>query len=59
MHGIKTALGLELVKSIQNEEFTSTQILKAFIKSAIIAHKETNCITEGNGSPATDPRDLC
>ena len=40
-------LGLEIVKSIQDGEFTSTQILKAFIKSAVIAHKEKNCITEG------------
>lgn len=39
--------GLEIVKSIQDREFTSTQILRAFIKSAVIAHGETNCITEG------------
>jgi hypothetical protein len=46
-------LGLEIVKSIQDREFTSTQILKVFIKSAVIAHKETNCITEGEENPAT------
>jgi len=39
--------GLEIVKSIQDREFTSTHILKAFIKSAILAQKETNCLTEG------------
>ena len=43
-------IGLEIVKSIQDREFTSTQILKAFIKSSIIAHKGTNCITEGEES---------
>lgn len=42
-------LGLEIVKSIETREFTSVQILKAFIKSAVIAHNETNCITEGQG----------
>ena len=40
-------LGLEIVKSIRDREFTSTQILKVFIKSAVIAHGKTNCITEG------------
>lgn len=45
-------LGLEIVKSIQDREFTSTQILKVFIKSAVIAHNETNCITEGEGNLA-------
>jgi hypothetical protein len=45
-------LGLEIVKSIQDRGFTSTQILKVFIKSAVIAHNETNCITEGEESPA-------
>ena len=44
---IVMVLGLEIVKSIQDREFTSTQILRAFIKSAVIAHGETNCITEG------------
>jgi len=46
-------VGLEIVKSIQDGDFTSTQILKAFIKSAVIAHEETNCITEGEGSRVT------
>jgi len=45
--------GLEIVKSIQDREFTSTRILKAFIKSAVIAHEETNCITEGEGGRVT------
>lgn len=44
---ILAILGLEIVKSIRDREFTSTQVLKAFVKSAIIAHTETNCITEG------------
>ena len=44
---VRVLLGLEIVKSIENREFTSTQILKAFIKSSVIAHRETNCITEG------------
>ena len=50
---ILMVLGLEIVKSIQDREFTSTQILRAFIKSAVVAHEETNCITEGEESPAT------
>jgi len=53
---IGVALGLDIVKSIQDREFTSTQILRAFIKSAVIAHGETNCITEGEGI-RINPRD--
>jgi len=46
---IVMVLGVEIVKSIRDREFTSTQILRAFIKSAVIAHGKTNCITEGKG----------
>ena len=50
MYAILTVLGSEIVKSIQDREFTSTQILKAFVKSAVIAHKEANFVTEGEES---------
>jgi hypothetical protein len=52
-----TVSGLEIVKSIKDRELTSTQVLRAFVKSAIIAHKETNCITEGKERWCTRLRD--
>ena len=37
----------QIVQAIKDGQWTSTQIVTAFIKSAIHAQDETNCITEG------------
>jgi len=36
-----------IVKSIQDGEWTAVQVVQAFIKCAIRAQRETNAITEG------------
>lgn len=46
-------LDLEIVKSIRNQESTSIQVPKAFIKSVVITHEEINCITGGEERHAT------
>lgn len=37
----------QIVQAIKEGRWTSTQVVIAFIKSAIRAQDETNCITEG------------
>ena len=37
----------QIVQAIKDSQWTSTQVVTAFIKSAIRAQDETNCITEG------------
>jgi len=40
----------QIVQAIKEGRWTSTQVVTAFIKSAIRAQDETNCITEGDWS---------
>lgn len=35
-----------IVKKIQSREWTATSVTQAFIQRAILAHGETNCLTE-------------
>lgn len=37
----------QIVRAIKGGQWTSTQVVTAFIKSAVRAQDETNCITEG------------
>lgn len=37
----------QIVRAIRRGQWTSTQVVTAFIKSAIRAQDETNCVTEG------------
>lgn len=37
----------QIVQAIKDGRWTSTQVVTAFIKSAIRAQDETNCVTEG------------
>ena len=37
----------QIVQAIKRGRWTSTQVVTAFIKSALQAHDRTNCVTEG------------
>ena len=42
-------LAAEIVGHIKNRDadWTAQNVMRAYIRRAILAHKETNCITEG------------
>ncbi|PWN31957.1 amidase signature enzyme [Meira miltonrushii] len=44
----------DLVKGIEQKKWTSTIIVQTFIRQAIIAHEQTNCLTEVNFQQALE-----